>query len=509
MKDKENNIKQLHNLIKKYKSIVDYNEMMQIQEDIITLVDKVEQEINYIDPETNENALSLAINTSDFDLIELLIGYGAREVKIPLLIRALYNNFSNNLTDDKIISLLLKKGVNIDAPDSITGETPLLFILRNYQFDLAAKLIKQGAVIPKDLNLNICDNTTGNSLLWTAIRNDDLELIKKLSEHDVILNNIENASNRDWYRNTLKQYLYKFNKGFKDVIDALKEVKFNPNKGIEALTNLKGNDDIGAIKLFPFNLLDTLIKVGGPSFIAALNKEKNNINDFKKLFFELQVPHIFKHDNFLVTSQRNAWKDESNHFSNNKNIQEQTKTYFKDGQIFFQYNNKLVGNPTNDSDNLEQASLYALSKDGTLYISNDITIYHSFFLKSKPEKPFYGMGKPIVCGGHLLLKDGKIININNGSGHYIPTNDQLKLAVHYLWEKGVLHNDVKVKLYTHQDEVNEVTKKLTIEDIKQIDVNDILNNYKDLDHKQPLDPLYKIDDINMVAVIDFPPSDFL
>ncbi|WP_307270573.1 hypothetical protein [Chryseobacterium sp. W4I1] len=61
-------------------------------------------------------------------------------------------------------------------------------------------------------------------------------------------------------------------------------------------------------------------------------------------------------------------------------------------------------------------AIFVMSEEGKIYLSKNRQVgefHHSSFLE----------GKPISAGGEILIKQGRIKEINNGSGHYRPTLD--------------------------------------------------------------------------------------
>ena len=56
---------------------------------------------------------------------------------------------------------------------------------------------------------------------------------------------------------------------------------------------------------------------------------------------------------------------------------------------------------------------------------------------------FFGGRERIACAGTITIKDGQILSIDNGSGHYKPPQEFLNQAVARLRELGV--NPVQIK----------------------------------------------------------------
>ena len=87
----------------------------------------------------------------------------------------------------------------------------------------------------------------------------------------------------------------------------------------------------------------------------------------------------------------------------------------------------------------------------------------------------YGYGKPVACGGHIKFKDGLITKITNGSGHYMPNSDQLKLVCKHFKDLGVLSKDVVIEAYSHG--VNSCVKVENSDFLDSVVVGDILEQY--------------------------------
>ena len=68
--------------------------------------------------------------------------------------------------------------------------------------------------------------------------------------------------------------------------------------------------------------------------------------------------------------------------------------------------------------------IYAMDNNGQLYVQpNDAnTLNHCSFLS----------GQPVVCAGEIEFKNGKLVYISNGSGHYRPQTEQLRQAIRVL-----------------------------------------------------------------------------
>jgi hypothetical protein len=123
---------------------------------------------------------------------------------------------------------------------------------------------------------------------------------------------------------------------------------------------------------------------------------------------------------------------------------------------------------------------YVVSKKGDLYININYSnpYHHTCFLKGKPEDELFGFGKPTACAGYISIQEGKITMINNHSGHYKPSFNQLKVVLHYFQQKDILDNHVKIEERFSDTEKNDYT----INDIDLSDkiIGDILDNYSEV-----------------------------
>lgn len=116
-------------------------------------------------------------------------------------------------------------------------------------------------------------------------------------------------------------------------------------------------------------------------------------------------------------------------------LQEQSKTFVKDGVL---YDSKGALLDTNND-----FFIYVISKKGILYTAAPISltgarVHHSYLMKSKPSKEHFGIGKDIACAGHILVTQGKIVHMDNQSGHYKPNKEQLILEIQQLYKQDVL-----------------------------------------------------------------------
>ena len=89
------------------------------------------------------------------------------------------------------------------------------------------------------------------------------------------------------------------------------------------------------------------------------------------------------------------------------------------GNIAYQKNGKVLP---------DGKFLFVLDKKGALYLADEKNSFNLGNNKTFQHTSFLSGGH-VQCAGEICIKDGKIININNGSGHYVPTVRQLFQAI--------------------------------------------------------------------------------
>jgi hypothetical protein len=120
--------------------------------------------------------------------------------------------------------------------------------------------------------------------------------------------------------------------------------------------------------------------------------------------------------------------------------------------------------------------IWIMDKKGVLYTD---TMYgsrsgaaignqHSFF-----KKTIDGIGKPIACGGHIKVNPkGKVIELDNSSGHYKPNPDQFILAVQKMDADGVFDEKVILHAYDGQS-----SRTYTLAEVRNLSKQEILQKY--------------------------------
>lgn len=164
----------------------------------------------------------------------------------------------------------------------------------------------------------------------------------------------------------------------------------------------------------------------------------------------------------FVMSEQISLNDERDHPSNTADVEVNSRTEIKDDLLFDSKGGLLSTNN----------QIYVMDHLGTIYTAPFIT-HHSYFLKSKPSDELYGIGLDVACAGDITVRNGKIVAISNNSGHYLPNEDQLKLAVKFLHSKGVVDPEVDISVRHLVGEV----KKLQLASIIEEDANSIISKY--------------------------------
>ncbi len=115
---------------------------------------------------------------------------------------------------------------------------------------------------------------------------------------------------------------------------------------------------------------------------------------------------------------------------------ERYSTSVKDSKI------KFTGRDNQDlKDTKVKNALWAMTTDRNFLVHhNSSTFKHNFFYTD-----YRGFGKSLLCAGHVdISKEGKIIRINNGSGHYRPNETHLRNVARYLSSQNLLAPDCQI-----------------------------------------------------------------
>lgn len=147
----------------------------------------------------------------------------------------------------------------------------------------------------------------------------------------------------------------------------------------------------------------------------------------------------------------------------------------KAGKIVFSSNSKPAPN---------NRYIYVIDLHGNVYIKelNNNKIRHPNFLS----------GENVKCAGELEIRDGKIISIDNASGHYSPGPFSLNSALTILEKNNMLHPEVKIE---------DRSKGVCLKDAKDVTLKTIsLSQYREECAK--LEDAYGITFLNTVKDIN-------
>lgn len=205
---------------------------------------------------------------------------------------------------------------------------------------------------------------------------------------------------------------------------------------------------------------------------SELQPVANPVSGYPPPLFNVVSKRYYRYNDFILARQLNRNNEAGP--QNGPEIQANSKTEIKNGLLIDPSGQKVQ----------DGSHLFILNKHGIPYLSK--AMHHSYVLKSKPGKPSYGIGKDVAFAGYVETKDGKIVSINNFSGHYRPTIDQLYVTVNYLNHQGILSPDVQVEgrqpaqgSSNSYDDPHLQTNDVSI-DLKKIlsfDVKKILSHY--------------------------------
>lgn len=203
-----------------------------------------------------------------------------------------------------------------------------------------------------------------------------------------------------------------------------------------------------------------------------------SIEYFRDKFGSYPPPLLqqFKFEKLVVSTMDPLYGFEGDHPDNTPDKKQTCLLTIREGLLYRQDASLFTTDVAPKALNDYGLFIWVLSKKGKIYSTTSygergkwsIGNHHSFFLKSE------GYGKPITAGGHIKAIEGKITELDNGSGHYKPNSDQLLLAAHYFYTQNILAENVAI-----QDTILQATYRFS--DIAKINPLEILAKYKELD----------------------------
>lgn len=217
----------------------------------------------------------------------------------------------------------------------------------------------------------------------------------------------------------------------------------------------------------------TIVDTGGQKLIKAIYEQQDFIKIIQNLTLHLvnyTAKYCAKDHDFIIKSSNRGHEYSHKIY---QEVKEKSKTIINEHkEICAADSNKAI----KDLDHVR----YVVSKKGDLYINiNDSNPYnHTCFLKGKPGSELFGFGKPVACGGYISIQDGKITAIDNHSGHYKTSFDQLKVILHYFKQKGILADHIKIEERISDFGKNEYA--IDEMDLSDKIIGDILDNYAEI-----------------------------
>lgn len=128
------------------------------------------------------------------------------------------------------------------------------------------------------------------------------------------------------------------------------------------------------------------------------------------------------------------------------------------GKLEYDQNNKEI---------VDGTYVYVLDRTENLYVASQnaekkgfLNFHHSSFKA----------GGPILSGGEIIVKDGKISRIDNYSGHYHPNLKRLYAAILQLKKRNMLAEDFRIKVINIQVPTNSSinTNNLSLDELLQL-----------------------------------------
>ncbi|MCP4923302.1 MAG: glycogen synthase [bacterium] len=220
----------------------------------------------------------------------------------------------------------------------------------------------------------------------------------------------------------------------------------------------------GQVSIFDFSNMNDLFPLDKNHLVRYIVNQLGGYPQ-KKLAFSHR-----DHFPFILGTLKTGKRERESEF-NLFDLKERTRTIIKDGFIY-QNNDDTIFDTGQMKKNPSFYVTWVLNKKGELFCGAQC---HAFFLKSKRGNPHYGFSKPVACAGDIIIRNGKIIYIDNRSGHYMPSLDQMLIATHYLHTLGILDKNCEIR--------NESTgTNISYADIINIAPEKIVSQYPSLEN---------------------------
>ncbi len=486
--------------------------------EMVKLLVKNHANVNNTNPKAPSSCPLTQAVMSSFEITKFLIESGAEinpniPFYSPLLLAVDVGQ------DINTVKLLIEKGANVNELQSSFGRTALHAALSSSKFEMAKILIQNGA------NINIREHGESAIDLLERFSNNSaqaqelLELVSaphnvtqitiltpaSIVHQPIPVIEVPDIANSEPKWMLLSKKVKQETKYYREPIDITTEdyIQLVDKAGIGSPNGTKVNfEQSGFTYTCTFksvvrplvnnspickmenNYDNTVVRFtvwdGSTTLGNSIVLESIDYLHEKKSskFFDYCIKHGQQRYKFgdLVLGSQILIHDENNQ-RNTPDIKTKSKTFFQNGVIYTSNaSNGLDANKTVET-NPELDYIYVVDKKGKLFVNTVESVYnHHLFLKGKPEDPCFTYGKEAACGGHLKIKAGKIIEINNMSGHYQPIKDQMKLVAHYFYKQNILANDVVVMAREKAEEF----ETYTLSDIANFNVGEILAQYNEM-----------------------------
>lgn len=319
----------------------------------------------------------------------------------------------------------------------------LIIAIQRAKFGKTHEIILEHLLKIESINPNVI-GLKGKPILQVAFEAANVLAIVRLLELGAVKVDIPEGFSVRPHNSALIDYFFKNTPNALELLDQLELKNIDNHSVVNLLQQIiaAGNR---------WNLQAVVTK-GGKALLTAIN-ETGKFKDIRKDFIKYGIDYTARYYsktgddelNFIIKST--FYQSEERHSLNYPNIKEKTKTSFKDGKIY-DANGEILKDST-------EGLLYVISKTGKLYVEPVKSgSHHTYFLKGKQGQELYGFGKPVACGGALTIKNGKITELCGTTGHYTPSPEQIKIAVHYLAKQDVFAQNPVITWYDSESSQN-------------------------------------------------------
>ncbi|MBI1954063.1 MAG: ankyrin repeat domain-containing protein, partial [Proteobacteria bacterium] len=374
--------------------------------------------------------VSKAASFGNFELIKFLVEHSGKIGNSAVSRAASTGNF-------ELVEFLVKCGGKID-------DYAVSRAASAKNFELVKFLVEHGGNI-------------GDSAVSNAARTGNFEFVKFLVEHggkidDWSVSNAASAGNFE-----LAEFLLK-NCNDPDKIS---------NQAVISAALEKNSDAVKFFMNHGANVNETILNVinsraDGES-LALAHKIYEIYGSYAPT-----TQQKFQNEKFLISTMHGVGNETiAIQLDGFANLKQKATTYI--------YDKTLYAKDTVLTDIIDK--VYVIDANGNLFSAPPSTKghFHSYILNHE------GFGMPVAAAGHINVMDGKVTRLDNCSGHYTPTKDQVIIAAKYLYEQGVLAPNAEIS--TKCDLNMSGDDLFSVQDVLNFNATEILNSYPVLDAK--------------------------